>query len=134
MFHVDNNKSAGDYHSEKIDLDQSLNSEEDPNPSPTNNNDSDSENNEDSQGVSPEERAPESESFDDSNNEEPNLEETNKEEPNLGNFTNGISRLELSKIIEDSVKSAFASKEETKETSLIKSASSIDTTIGNQNL
>ena len=120
MFHVDNNKSAGDNHSEKIDLDQSLNSEEDPNPSPTNNNDSDSENNEDSQGVSPEERAPESESFDDSNNEEPNLEETNNEEPNLGNFTNGISRLELSKIIEDSVKSAFASKEETKETSLIK--------------
>ena len=52
----------------------------------------------------------ESESFDDSNNEEPNLEETNKEEPNLGNFTNGISRLEISKIIEDSVKSAFAYK------------------------
>ena len=42
---------------------------------------------------------------------------TNNEEPNLGNFTNG---LELSKIIEDSVKSAFASKEEIKETSLIK--------------
>ena len=57
----------------------------------------------------------ESESFDDSNNEEPNLEETNNEEPNLGNFTNGISRLELSKIIEDSVKSAFASKEETRD-------------------
>ena len=82
--------------------------------------DSDSENNEDSQGVSREERAPESESFDDSNNEEPNLEETHNEEPNLGNFTYGISRLELSKIIEDNVKSAFASKEETKETSLIK--------------
>ena len=115
MFHVDNSNSAGDNHSEEMDLDQSLNSEEDPNPSPTDNNDSDSENNEDSQGVSTEERASVSESFDDSNNEEPNLEETNNEEPNLGNFTNGISRLELSKIIEDSVKSAFASKEETRD-------------------
>ena len=36
MFHVDNNNSAGDNHSEEMDRDQSLNSEEDPNPSPTN--------------------------------------------------------------------------------------------------
>ena len=41
MIHVENNdkNSAGDNHSEKIDLDQSLNSEEDPNPSPTNDDD-----------------------------------------------------------------------------------------------
>ena len=40
MFHVDNNNSARDNHSEEMDLDQSLNSEEDPNPSLANNNDS----------------------------------------------------------------------------------------------
>ena len=73
MFHVDNNNSAGDNHIEEMDLDLSLNSEEDSNPSPRNNNDSDSENNQDSHGVSPEERAPESESLDVSKNEEPNV-------------------------------------------------------------
>ena len=41
---------AGEHQNEEMDLDQSLNSEEDPYPCLTNNSDSDSENHEDSQG------------------------------------------------------------------------------------